>query len=84
MEVVREEIYFCFSQATPTQCVYNKLSPHHTLKPLYINLVFVFRSSSSPRNPVYVRRVDPSGLDFRLSSHRHSCISFLFSSRFLD
>jgi hypothetical protein len=49
-----------------------------------INLVFIFRCSSSPRNPVYVSRVDPSVLSFSLSSHRHSYISFLFSSRFLD
>ncbi len=29
-----------------------------------INLVSIFRCSSPPRNPVYVRRVDPSGLVF--------------------
>ncbi len=29
-------------------------------------------------------RVDPSGLAFSLSSHRHSYKSLLFSSRFLD
>ncbi len=31
-------------------------------------------------NPVYVRSVDPSGLDVSLSSHRYSCIGLLFSS----
>ena len=32
------------------------------------NLVFIFRCSSSPINPVYVRRVDSSALVFSLSS----------------
>jgi hypothetical protein len=40
--------------------------------------------SSSPRNPVYVRRVDSSTLVFSLSSHRHSFIVLVFSSRFID
>jgi gluconate kinase len=44
---------------------------------------FIFRCSSPPRNPVYVRRVDLSPLGFSLSSHRHSYISFLFSPRFI-
>jgi hypothetical protein len=48
-----------------------------------INLVPILRGSSPPRNPVYARRVDPSALAFSLSSHRHSYISLLFSSRFL-
>ncbi len=39
-----------------------------------INLVFVFRCSSSPSNPVYPRCVDFSDLVFSLSSHRHSYI----------
>ena len=33
---------------------------------------------------VDVRRVDPSALDFSLSSHRHSRISLLFSFLFVD
>ncbi len=41
-----------------------------------INLFFIFRCSSSPHNPVYVRR-------FSLSSHRHSYTSFLLSDLFL-
>ncbi len=49
-----------------------------------INLVFVFRCSSSPSNPVYARRADFSALVFSLSSHRHSYIGLVFSSRFLD
>jgi hypothetical protein len=48
-----------------------------------INLVFIFRCSSSPSNPVYARRVDSSALGFSLSSHRHSYIGFVFSSRFI-
>jgi hypothetical protein len=40
--------------------------------PITINLVFILRCSSSPSNPVYVRRVDFSVLVFSLSSHRHS------------
>ena len=36
-----------------------------------INLVFIFRCSSSPIHPVFVRRVDSSSLVFSLSSHRH-------------
>ncbi len=49
-----------------------------------INLVSIFRCSSSPRNPVYVRSVDSSALVFSLSSHRHSYIGLVFSSRFID
>jgi hypothetical protein len=49
-----------------------------------ISLVFIFRCSSSPNNPVYERRVDFSDLVFSLSSHRHSYIGFVFGSRFLD
>jgi hypothetical protein len=49
-----------------------------------INLVSIFRCSSPPRNPVYARRVDHSALAFSLSSHRHSYISLLFRSRFID
>ena len=41
-----------------------------------INLVFIFRCSSSPRNPVFTRRVDSLPLVFSLSSHRHSEIGF--------
>ncbi len=36
-----------------------------------INLVSIFRCSSPPINPVYVRRVDPSGLPSSLSSNRY-------------
>jgi hypothetical protein len=43
-----------------------------------------FRCTSSPTNPVYVRRVDSSDLVFSLSSHRHSEIGVLFRFRFID
>ncbi len=36
-----------------------------------INLVSIFRCSSSPNNPVYPRRVDFSDFVFSLSSYRH-------------
>jgi hypothetical protein len=49
-----------------------------------INVVFIFRCSSSTSYPVYVRRVDSSPLVFSLSSHRHSYIGLVFSSRFID
>jgi hypothetical protein len=50
----------------------------------FINLVTIFRRSSSPRNPVYTRRVDPSVLGFSLLSHRHSFIILFFNSHFID
>jgi hypothetical protein len=46
--------------------------PSHSQKISCINLVIIFRCSSSPNNQVHVRRVDFSGLVFSLSSHRHS------------
>ncbi len=49
-----------------------------------INLVFIFRCSSSPRNPVYSSRVDSSTLVFSLSSYRHSLVGLVFRSRFID
>jgi hypothetical protein len=48
-----------------------------------INLISIFRCSSSARHPVYARRVDPSPLVFSLSSRRHSYIGLLFRSRFI-
>jgi hypothetical protein len=33
--------------------------------------IMIYRCPSSPRNPVYVRRVDPSVLTFSLTLHRH-------------
>ncbi len=33
---------------------------------------------------MYVSRVDPSVVSFSLSSHRHSYVSILFSSRSID
>jgi hypothetical protein len=61
------------------------LQEHITLSNLSsINLVFIFRCSSPPKNPVYVRRVKPSTFVFSLSSHRQSYIGLLYSSRFID
>ncbi len=40
------------------------------------NFVFIFRCSSSPINPVYVRDVDSSDFVSSHSSHRHSEIGF--------
>jgi hypothetical protein len=52
-------------------------SRSHTLAKISsINLVFIFRCSSPPRNPVYARRLDPSALAY-------SYISLVFSSRFI-
>ncbi len=48
-----------------------------------INLVSIFRCSSSPRNPEYARRIDPSVLACSLSLHRHPHICIPFSSRFI-
>ncbi len=56
----------------------NHTLTHHTSNFSSINLVFIFRCSS--RNPVYLRRVDPSVLDFSLSLYRHSCIWILFTT----
>jgi hypothetical protein len=49
-----------------------------------INVVSIFRCSSSTNNPVYTRRVDSSTLVFSLSSHRHSYIGLVFDSHFTD
>ncbi len=43
--------------------------------------LWVFQSLVHPNNPVYERRVDLSSLS--LPSHRHSCVTFLLSSRFI-
>ena len=58
--------------------------PSHSQNFSFINLVFIFRCSSSPCNPLYARRVDSSALVFSLSSHRHSFTGFVCSSRFND
>ncbi len=55
------------------------LTPH-TRNFSSINLVFVFRCSSSTTNPVSERRVDSSFLVFSLSSHRYSYITLTLST----
>jgi hypothetical protein len=55
----------------------------HTYSPItlsnfsIVNLVSIFRCSSSTANPVYERRVTSIVLVFSLSSHRHSYTSYL-------
>ena len=49
-----------------------------------INLVSIFRCSSSAHNSVNPRRVNSSTLVCSLSLHRNSYIGFVFSSRFND
>ncbi len=58
--------------------------PSHSQTYSSINLVFVFRCSSSTTNSVSVRRVDFSFVVFSSSSHRLSYISLLFDSVFID
>ena len=67
-----------------TPVVSRSHSPMTLTNLVFINLVYVFRCYSSPHHPVYVRLVDPSGLAFSLTSHRHSSINLLFSFRFID
>jgi hypothetical protein len=47
-----------------------------------INLVSIFRCSSSSCNPVHVRHVDSSTLVFSLSSHRYTFLRLFFSFHF--
>ena len=49
-----------------------------------LNLVSIFRCSSPPFNPVYVRRVNSLVVVCSLSSHRHLFIPLIFGSRFID
>ncbi len=49
-----------------------------------MNLVSIFRYSSSSSNPVYESHVISSYLGSSLSSHRQSYIGLVFSSRFID
>ena len=59
--------------------IHNK--QQQTMSLSLINLVSIFRCSSSAHNRVHVRRVDSSTLVFSLSSHRNSYIGFVFNSR---
>ena len=58
--------------------------PSHSQTSRLLTSSLSFRGSSSPNNSVYVRHVDSSPLGFSLSSHRHSYIGLVFSSRFID
>ncbi len=55
-----------------------------TSRLLLVNLVSIFRCSSSKTNPVYGRRVNSFVLVCSLSSHRHFFIPLIFGSRFID
>jgi hypothetical protein len=46
--------------------------------------VLGYRAAACACNPVYARHVDSSPLGFSLSSHRHSYIGLVFSSRYID
>jgi hypothetical protein len=58
--------------------------PSHSQTSRLFTSSFIFRCSSSTTNPVYERRVNLLVLVCSLSSHRHSYIGFIFSSRFID
>jgi hypothetical protein len=97
-EICEVAVNLFFSLAPPLGCSFtyytlywcgayhfkNTYSPITLVNISSINLVSIFRCSSSPINPVYERRVDFSDLVFSLSSHRHSYIGFVCRSRFLD
>ena len=53
---------------------------------LFVDLIFFYRCFQFVLSctPVHARRVDSSVLCFGLSSHRHSYVGFVFTSRFID
>jgi hypothetical protein len=68
----------CWSNRRGVYYFNNTYSPIGLVNISSVNLVFIFRCSSSPINPVYVRRIDYSStLVFSLSSHRHSYRCYL-------
>ena len=58
--------------------------PDNARYEMYVHGSVVVHVQQSMRHPVFARRVDPSALAFSFASHRHSSISLLFSSRFID
>ena len=68
-----------FCETHGLSCIWQQSSIYTTHSPIThsklssINLVSIFRCSSSPHNPVYVtvRRIDSSVLIISLSSHRY-------------
>ncbi len=58
--------------------------PSHSQNLSFVNLVFIFRCSSSTTNPVYESRVNLLVLVCSLSLHRHSYIGFICNTRFID
>ncbi len=66
------------------RCVRTPLLDSRVLFPLSCCLVQWYIPYTSDKSEVYARRVDSSALVFSLSSHRHSYIGLVFSSRFID
>jgi hypothetical protein len=54
-----------------------------TLEGIQLKSSKVIQSQLRKSSKVIQSQVDPSSLGFSLSSHRHSYISLLFSSRFI-
>jgi hypothetical protein len=69
---------------TKVGSTFNTYSPITLANFSSINLISIFRYSSSSNNPVFVRYVDSSSLGFSLSSHRQSYIGLVFTSPFID
>jgi hypothetical protein len=63
--------------------ILNHTLTHHTRKPLVYSPRLHLYVFQSPTQPVYEGRVDPSTLDFSLTSHRYSHIGLLFRSHFI-
>jgi hypothetical protein len=72
------------STSLVVSCVSSRVPPISLANLSIVNLVSIFRCSSSTVNPVYPRRVTSLVLVCSLSSHRHSYIDFIFRSRFID
>ncbi len=83
------EAFFSFPDSNRTHVISRKKhlwpvshSPFTLANFSFVNLVFIFRCSSSKTNPVCERNVNL--LVCSLPLHRHSYISFIFSFRFID
>ncbi len=75
------KLYVLYSILMGRLSLQEHILTHHTHKHLVSYLVSIFRCSSSPNNPVYVRRVDFSNFVFSLSSHRHSYFEFIHNKQ---
>ncbi len=72
----------CSTSAAPRSFNSSKPKPFTLANFSFVNLVSIFRCSSSTTNPVCGRLVNL--LVCSLPLHRHSYIGFLFSFRFID